>query len=261
MQTCNGHHTVGRITSRAKSPAGWRFAIGATVVMLAVAGGCANLTPKGLNGEGVGLFNQGRHQEAIARFERAVSLFPNDADGYYNLAACYHRLGTMTGDRNHFDQAEYYYNRCLDLNDNLRDCYRGLAVLLAEQQRRQEAYRLLEGWAERNPGSPDPKIELARLSEELGDLHSSKNYLIEALSVDPKNPRALAALGHVRERSGELVQALHNYRQSLRYDPFQPEVVTRVASLQMAVSLPTAVGGDASTSSSRIVTRDTPPTR
>ncbi len=258
MQTPNSQHTTRQAAAVATGRLLQQMVLSAMAAVLAI-GGCAGLTPKGLNAEGVSLFKQGRHQEAIQRFERAVSLFPNNADGYYNLAACYHRLGTLTGNRADLDQAEYYYNRCLDLDDNLQDCYRGLAVLLAEQQRREEAFRLLEGWAERNPDSPNPRIELARLSEELGDLRSSKEYLIEALSIDPKNPRALAALGHLRERSGQLAQALHNYRQSLRYDPFQPEVATRVANLQMAVSLPTA--GGAGTSNTRIVTRGAPSPR
>jgi len=227
----------------------------AAIVLVVLVVGCANLSPKTLNAEGVSLFNQGRHQQAIARFERAVSLFPNHPDGYYNLASCYHRLGSVTGQKQYYDQAEYYYNRCLDLDDDLADCYRGLAVLLAEQQRREQAFRLLEGWAERNPDSPAPRIELARLSEELGDLRASKEYLIEALAIDPKNPRALAALGHLRERSGQLAQALHNYRQSLRYDPFQPEVAARVASLQMAVSFRSTIAGQTPPGGTRVVTR------
>ena len=44
--------------------------------------------------------------------------------------------------------------------------------------------------------------------------------------------RALAALGKLREESGDPVQALANYQRSLGFNRNQPEVAARVAALQ-----------------------------
>jgi tetratricopeptide (TPR) repeat protein len=214
---------------------------------LALATGCADFSAQGRNAEGVRLFSQGRYHEALRQFQESTYTDPISADGYYNLAATYHRLGLVENRPSDLDQAENYYNQCLDRDPNHADCYRGLAVLLAEQGRNQEAFRLLEGWADRNPAAADAKIELARLFQEYGDRAAAKDHLIEALQADPDNPRALAALGKVREDMGESGQALVDYQRSLWYDRFQPQVASRIAALRSTGTTPLSGGPDGAT--------------
>jgi len=204
------------------------------VLLVSSTVGCG-LVANSQNAQGVRLYQQGYYQQAIARFQQATTSDPKDPDGYYNLASTYHRLGKLNGRREDLAQAENLYNQCLDRDPNHRDCYRGLAVLLAEEQRTDEATRLLQGWATRNPGQAAPKVELARLSEELGDKQTAKNYLVDALAIDPYDPRALAALGRIHEEAGNTAQALSDYERSLWHDRFQPEVAARVASLRAAL--------------------------
>jgi len=205
------------------------------VCCLAAYSGCGSFSSQGLNAEGVRLFEQARIEDAMQQFQRAVDHDPTNADGYYNLAASYHRMGVMNHRASDLAQAERYYYLCLDRDPEHRESYRGLAVLLAEQNRSEEAFRLLQAWADRRPNSPDPKIELARLYEEFGDRQRAKQQLSDALLADATNPRALAALGRIREQEGEQVQALNNYQQSLWANRFQPEVASRVTALQSSV--------------------------
>lgn len=186
----------------------------------------------GQNADGVRLYQQGYYQGAIQRFQQATATDPNDPDGYYNLAATYHRLGKLNGRKEDLAQAEMLYNQCLDRDPNHRDCYRALAVLLVEEQRTEEAQRLLQGWASRNPTMSAPKVELARVSEELGDKQAAKAYLTDALAIDPYDARALGALGRIYEESGNPTQALSVYERSMWHDRFQPDVAARVASLR-----------------------------
>ncbi len=194
--------------------------------------GCGSIDAQGQNAEGVRLFQQARYQEATKQFQEATYSDPNNADAYYNLAATYHRIGRVEHRKADLDQAETYYNLCLDRDGNHTDCYRGLAVLLAEQGRNEEAFRLIEGWGQRQPNSADAKIELARLNEEFGNRQAAKEHLIEALAAQPDNPRALTALGKIREDAGEKTQALANYQRSLSYDSRQPHVAARLSALQ-----------------------------
>ncbi len=60
--------------------------------------------------------------------------------------------------------------------------------------------------------------------------------MIEAITINPHNARALAALGKLREESGDTTQALTNYQRSLAYNRNQPQVAARVAALQNATS-------------------------
>lgn len=194
--------------------------------------GCGGITASGRNAEGVRLFQQSQYDQALRQFQEASYADPNNADAYYNLAATYHRLGKANNQSGDLEKAETYYNLCLDRNRNHADCYRGLAVLLAEQNRSQEAFRLVEGWVSQQPTSADAKIELARLSEEFGDRNSAKQHLIEAITIQPDNPRALAALGKIREDLGDTAQALANYQRSFWYDSRQPQIASRISALQ-----------------------------
>lgn len=206
------------------------------LVSLLSASGCGSFASQGMNAEGVRLFDQSRYQESIRQFQQAVFSDPNNADAYYNLASAYHRLGTVENRPADLLQAERYYNQCLDHAPDHRECYRGLAVLLSQQGRATEAFRLLEGWVDRSPGSPEPKVELARLCEETGDRAAAKQHLIDALKVDERNARALAALGRIREQMGETQEAMLAYQRSLTYDRFQPDVRNRLAAIQATTS-------------------------
>lgn len=225
--------------------------------MFLALGGCGEFSAQGRNAEGVRLFQQAQYQEAIQQFHGATYDDPRDANAYYNLAATYHRIGQKEHRPADLQQAESNYHLCLDRNPNHSECYRGLAVLLAEQGRKDDAFRLMEGWVQGQPASADAKIELARLNDEFGNRKVAEDQLIEALTIDPNNPRALTALGKIREDAGDKAQALANYQRSLAQDDRQPYVASRVTALQ---------GGPVSTAAppsvemgTRMVDRNTTP--
>lgn len=237
-----------------------------------LAAGCSGFAARGHNAQGVRFSEQGRFEDAAREFQQALVSDPKNADSYYNLATISHRQATVGKRPEDYKQAESYYNQCLDRDMDHVDCHRGLAVLLAEQGYREEAFRLIENWGNRRPNSPDPKVELARLSQEFGDVATAKEQLRQAIEMDPNNSRALAALGKLREDEGDYQQALRNYQKSLQNDRYQTEVAARVASLQshfggiqapatggpvpgVTPTTPTPPGG------TRIVTRNTVPVR
>lgn len=226
-------------------------ALVAAVALMAM-GGCS-FASHAQNAQGVSFYQQGRYQEAVRNFEQAIANNPKNADGYYNLAATYHKLGLISHNENELKQAENLYNQCLDRDENNRDCYRGLAVLLAEEGRSDEAFHLLEGWSTNFPSSAAPKVELARLSEEFGRYDVAKAHLEDALQSDPHDARALAALGRLRERSGNQGQALAVYQRSLWNNRFQPDVAARISSLQNTLNPPSFISTPVAPGATRTV--------
>ncbi len=224
---------------------GWSWTGQVTVVLwfgLLIGGmtGCQSM-PGGSPPQGLALYQQGQYQAAIPFFQQSIAAQPQSSDGYYNLASTYHRLGTQRADRNLINQAEQLYNQALDLDDQARrqgyavenpDCYRGLAVLLAETERPDKAFTLLKNWSQNNPRSADARVELARLYQEFGDSESANNQLQQALRLDQNNARAWAALGYLREQSGDPAQALVNYQRALQLNRSMPAVSERIATLQ-----------------------------
>ena len=128
------------------------LALAGTILALA---GCGEFAAQQRNAEGVRLYQQTKYAEALRDFQEATYDNPKDADGYYNIAATYHRMGKQEHCESDLKQAEKFYNDCLDRNPNHTECYRGLAVLLAEQGRKDAAFRLVQGWVDRQPTSAD----------------------------------------------------------------------------------------------------------
>jgi tetratricopeptide (TPR) repeat protein len=185
-----------------------------------------------MNAEGVRLFEQARYDEAIHQFHESVNNDPKNPDGYYNLARAHHHLGKLNQDESNLNQAKHYYDMCRYHDPSHPECHRGLAVLLVEQGKSEEAFRLLEDWARREPILAEPRIELARLYEEFGDRQTAIEHLRSAVTIDHRNARAFAALGRLQEQMGDTVQALKDYERAHQYDPRQEDVAARIAALR-----------------------------
>jgi tetratricopeptide (TPR) repeat protein len=208
------------------------------IVLLAaaglMAGGCSNFVANSRNADGVTLFQRGQYQEALAQFQEATYADPNNADGYYNLGATYHRLGQLRAQTktDSLARAEACYRQCLERNPNHADCHRGMAVLLIEEGRTNEAFTSIQTWATQSPSRPEPRMELARLYSEFGNKDAAINTLADAVQRNPNDARSWAALGKAREETGNYAQALKNYQTSLELNPSQADVSQRVAVLQ-----------------------------
>jgi len=207
------------------------------LLALALTAGC-NVASTNANLSGVTAFQNGNYQAADSYFRQAIQNDPSNADAYYNLGANFHRMAKLSNRPVDYQQAESYYQQCLARNPNQADCYRGLAVLLAEQNRGPEAIAMVQRWAQISPQSPQPYIELARLNDEFGNKAAAQDALVQAINKDPNNPRALAALGKLREEAGDTQQALLNYQRALAVNPNMPAVQQRVASIQQTMMSP-----------------------
>ena len=194
--------------------------------------GCSTLNTQYKNANGVELYSSGQYAQAIEVFQSNINANPEDADAYYNIGAIYHQLGRVNRDTNQYAQAEQYYRAALGKNPNHSPAYRGLSVWYMEQNRQDDAFTLLKNWNTLSPDLSDPKIELARLYQETGQNRDAIDCLSATLALDPRNARALRALGYLREAGQEYDQALVNYRNSLQYNPAQPDLTARVASLE-----------------------------
>jgi tetratricopeptide (TPR) repeat protein len=212
--------------------------------------GCAS----NKNGTGVALYNQGRFAEALQTFEQAKQSEPTNPDTYYNLASTYHRLGNNAKDKKMLENAEALYNQCLDLSPNHVDCHRSLAVLLVDTGRSDRAFALVKNWAQRSPQNADARVELARLHQEFNQGKIAAQFLDDALAIDPNHSRAWAERGRMRESSGELMQAVQNYQQSLAINSLQPELYQRIGALNVRL----AQGALQTTGNSIIARNETP---
>lgn len=206
----------------------------ATILAALCLSGCG-ITANGWNSEGVQLYEAGHFPEAIERFQYALGTEENNADAYYNLAVSYHQMGLKSKDQGFLKESEALYNRCLDFDENHTDSHRGLAVLLAQTDRKDRAISLLNNWTQDKPHLSAPRVELARLHQELGDTQAARLHLEKACTIDKNDARAWKALAALNESEGRTEVALAQYQRSYLLDNQQSQLPTRIASLNQQI--------------------------
>lgn len=223
--------------SRVAFPSALVFAIALT--------GCAASNYN--NSDGVKYYGQAQYEKALNSFQAARYAAPEEPDSYYNTAATYDKLGTIsrqTGQESlaiqQFTTAEEGYKLALAKDPDFAEAYRGLASMWCQLGHPDQAFELLRNWSLGHPASIDAKIELARLYHEYGRVGDASALLQSALAVDPKNARALRAAGFMCEQSGRVDIALENYRLSLESDAKQQDLSDRVALLKTRETTPSA---------------------
>ena len=200
-------------------------------ILLSHSSGC-NVASTGDNLQGKRFYNQGNFNGALASFQQALRRDPTNADSHYNIGAVYQKYAKQTRNLQWLTQAEQYFRNAIQLNAQHTEAHRSLAVLLVETKRQNHAFDLIRTWQARFPTSPEPLIELARLHEEFGDQPRAVQYLADAIGLDGQNSRAHRSLGVLREKQGQYHLALDNYIRSYQANNLQPDVATKIATLQ-----------------------------
>ena len=70
--------------------------------------------------DGVALSNEGKADEAVAKFNEVIAAVPNCAE-------CYANIGTVQGQAKKYDEAEAAYKKAIELKPDFAEAYNGLA--------------------------------------------------------------------------------------------------------------------------------------
>lgn len=187
--------------------------------------GCNSMNGGANNRVGMSFYNQGNYTMARDEFQRAAADDPYNADYIHNLANAMKRQGDV-------EAAEQTFRRAIATDPGHQPSYHGLASLLKEQGREAEAVDLVQGWADQQPYSSEPYIELAWLKRELGDIPGTEQVLQNALRVKPNDHIATAQLGQLYQDTNQPDRAVAMYKRSLYSNYYQPQVQSRVSQLQ-----------------------------
>jgi Tfp pilus assembly protein PilF len=187
--------------------------------------GCNSMSGNFNNQVGMWNYQQGNYQAAREEFTRAAADDPHNASFTYNLACAIRRQGDL-------GRAEATYQQALRIDPSHQPSYHALAELMIAEGRRAEATELISTWAERNPRDSGAQVEMAWMQHENGDLKGAEQSLYLSLAARPNNPIATAQLGQLYQEMGQPDRAAVMYRRSLNGDWLQPQVRTRLASLQ-----------------------------
>lgn len=107
---------------------------------------------------GTDLLNEGRYEEAIPEFKRAIELDDSDPDFHNNLGLCYLRL-------ERYDEAKPEFYRCLELNENYALAHLNLGIIFDIQGDSKNAIRYLRRFVELAPDHPSADYARQRVKE------------------------------------------------------------------------------------------------
>lgn len=190
------------------------------------------------NSEGVSYYQRGQYDQALAHFQEAIRLNPNNADAYYNLASTYQKQAIQYHQPALQVQAENYYRACLDHKPTPETticCYRGIATIMNQRNQGVQAEELLKSWGSRNPNSLDPKLELAYLYEAQGKNKEALASLQEAGTLAPNDYRVYYKTGVIQQKLGQPQAALDQFLMAGRLNPSDTEIANRITTLRSQV--------------------------
>lgn len=155
--------------------------------------------------EGLALARQGKHLEALKRFEAATRADPK-------FALAFSKLGETYANLSYDKEAEQFSRQASELSESLppQEKYLIQASYARIRNDYDSAIQAYEQLIAAAPDNPAFNFELARLRENTGDFDKARTHYQKVLEQDPKYVDALLSMGRVEIKAG-------NYQGSLDY--------------------------------------------
>jgi Flp pilus assembly protein TadD len=127
--------------------------------------------------------------------------------------------GAELGNKGQYPEAEQEYRAALLLDSQNPDLYLGLAYVLDQQKRWDDAAAAARQAVRLNPNDDVAHYDLGAALAEKGDRDGAMAEAREALRLNPNNDLAHDNLGSALEKKGDLDGAIAEYREAVRLNP------------------------------------------
>jgi len=187
---------------------------------------CANIRVEPNNGLwhnnlGRTLLNEGRLDEAIARFQSAIPLDPE-------LAAPYAYLGSALRQQGNRSAAVGRFQDAVHRNPTNPEIHKLLGITLMELGRRDEGIQALLKMTELEPNKPETCLQLAQAYVAIGRLIDAEAACRAALRRNDRHAGAHNHLGVILAQLGRSAEAEQEYRVALQLDPEHVEALNNL---------------------------------
>lgn len=162
------------------------------------------------NALGWTLFQAGRTGEAVAEYQRALTLNPKQAKAHNNLALAMVELDDFEGAARHFQAS-------LDI-EPAAEIYSDLGFAKARLGRSEEALADYRKALALDPDCASAHINLAVLSVQSGDFAAAESHYRKALAGRP-TAQTYNGLGYALAQQGRSGEAIAEYRRAIDVDP------------------------------------------
>jgi tetratricopeptide (TPR) repeat protein len=164
---------------------------------------------------GLVLAKEGRLVEAVACYEQALCFEPDSAETHVNL-------GNALRDQGKLDAALARYRRAAQVRPDLVEAYLALGQLLGRQERLAEAEEYYRQGLSARPASPALLVPLGNNLQRQGRLEEARAVTEQALRADPSSAEAHNLLGVIEVQFGRPDDALACFERALEIRPDLP---------------------------------------
>jgi tetratricopeptide (TPR) repeat protein/predicted AlkP superfamily pyrophosphatase or phosphodiesterase len=210
------------------------------------------------NNRGLALLAEGRYDDAIAEFERAVEAREDSGIAYLNLARARYRkgdaegavtalgehervrprskeaetiLGTIAMDRNQLDEAEAHFRKALEYEANFTEARNELGMLLERRGLHEAALAEFQRVIAIDPDHAEAHNNLGIILKERGKTDEAEAAFRRAIAADATFAGSYSNLALIEEQRGNLAQAERLFRESLRRDGTNAKVRANLGGL------------------------------
>lgn len=177
---------------------------------------------------GVESDQQGKTDDAIAHYEKALSYSPDFYPAHNNL-------GSAFLSRQNFDGAQSHFEAALKINQNDTQAYFNLGNVLLLTQRYEDAERQIEAGLQRRPHSAFGHFLQGSLYSRTGRPELAEKSLLNALQLDPMMSQGHLQLVNLylqQKRTADAVKELEAYLKAFPDTPFSPKARDLLKRLQ-----------------------------
>jgi tetratricopeptide (TPR) repeat protein len=149
----------------------------------------------------IALARDGKADAAIASYEAILMTAPGVPLVHYNLGAAFKKKGDLA-------RAEASMRKAVELDPGFVDGWVGLATLLAESGKQDQAIEAIREGAGGNPQSGRLQYALGVLAEGKGDSATAKEAFLKAEQLDPQNVETQYHLATVALNMNDKAEAI-----------------------------------------------------
>ncbi|HUL77578.1 MAG TPA: tetratricopeptide repeat protein [Vicinamibacteria bacterium] len=164
------------------------------------------------------LAREGKTDEAIAAYEAILARTPGVPLVQYGLGSAYKKKGDLA-------KAEAAMRRSFELDPQYVDGYVGLATLLAESGKRDQALEVVQQGVSKNEQSGRLQYALGVLAEGNGDPAKARGAFLKTEQLDPQNVQTQYHLATVALNQNDKAEAIARLEKFLAAAPADtPEI-------------------------------------
>ncbi|NOZ85794.1 MAG: tetratricopeptide repeat protein [Deltaproteobacteria bacterium] len=202
-----------------------------------------------------------RFKEAVAEYEKAISVDSKLAEAYYGMALAKWYMNDLDGAQESFAKAikvrkDYFdawfqlgmlkqrrkdskgaleaFLKAASINPDSYEAHKYSADMLLAKGDKQSAISEYEAALKVKPNDIKTDLKLAKLYEEIGNLKGEIRTYERAKKTDPRNAKILVHLGMLYMKNGDKENAEVNFKEGLKLEP--KNVDARLYLARIAVS-------------------------